>query len=134
MMNYLSRPGLPGRREITVRSMMGDFGGNAGLLSMWFNFDTWEWEHEYIDCPLGSQHFWWLTHFLIFGTIACAISYVATTILGVAGVDVDGYYATAENWVRKQILALWVEAKAKMQPKPTNHDKTREKSKPKSGQ
>ncbi|KAJ3497196.1 hypothetical protein NLG97_g2085 [Lecanicillium saksenae] len=134
MMNYPARPGLPGRREITVRSMMGDFGGNAGLLSMWFNFDTWEWEHEYIDCPLGSQHFWWLTHFLIFGTIACAILYLAATIMGAAGIDVDGYCAIAEKWVWKQIVALWTKAKARMQPKPMKEDKPREKSRPSTSQ
>jgi hypothetical protein len=27
-------------REVTVRSMMGDFGGNVGLLSAWFDWDS----------------------------------------------------------------------------------------------
>ncbi|KAL9106741.1 MAG: hypothetical protein Q9187_008523, partial [Circinaria calcarea] len=34
---------IPGIREITVRSMMGDFGGNAGLLSAWFDCEAGEW-------------------------------------------------------------------------------------------
>ena len=85
----------PGRREITVRSMMGDFGGNAGLLSMWFNTETWEWEHEYVDCPLGRQHFWWLTHFMALGVVLCAVLYVATRVLESRGVDVDAHVRDA---------------------------------------
>ena len=67
-------------REITVRSMMGEFGGNAGLLSAWFDWDrhgtsaprplsrnsvwlTWiEWRFEYSFCALGVQHLWWTVH------------------------------------------------------------------------
>lgn len=124
MMGYPARLGLQGRREITVRSMMGDFGGNAGLLSMWFNFETWEWEHEYLDCPLGSQHFWWLTHFLIFGTMACIISYMAVILMSAAGVDVDGYYAIAEKWTRNQIIALCAKAMAKVHGKTKHDDRT----------
>ncbi|KAG5917935.1 hypothetical protein E4U42_007066 [Claviceps africana] len=90
-----SREKHPGRREITVRSMMGDFGGNAGLLSMWFNHETWEWEHEYVDCPLGRQHFWWMTHFLILGVLMLGTSYVAVACLEAQGVDVDGALAKA---------------------------------------
>ncbi|KAJ2980161.1 hypothetical protein NQ176_g2810 [Zarea fungicola] len=137
MMGYPARLGLQGRREITVRSMMGDFGGNAGLLSMWFNFETWEWEHEYLDCPLGSQHFWWLTHFLIFGTIACIISYMAVILMGAVGVDVDSYYAIAEKWTRNQVIALCAKAMAKFRGKTKQDDRTQtqeEKSKSKSSQ
>lgn len=56
------RDGLPGVREITVRSMMGEFGGNAGLLSVWFDEDAWEWRFEYATCALGRQHLWWAVH------------------------------------------------------------------------
>lgn len=55
---------VPGLREITVRSMMGDFGGNAGLLSAWFDEETWSWKFEYATCALGRQHFWWVVHIL----------------------------------------------------------------------
>ncbi|KAL8920492.1 MAG: hypothetical protein Q9208_006241 [Pyrenodesmia sp. 3 TL-2023] len=34
---------IPGIREITVRSMMGEFGGNAGLLSAWFDEEHQRW-------------------------------------------------------------------------------------------
>lgn len=55
-------PSLPGVREITVRSMMGGYGGNAGLLSAWFDEDAWEWRFEYATCALGTQHLWWAVH------------------------------------------------------------------------
>ena len=56
--------GVHGIREITVRSMMGEFGGNAGLLSAWFDIDAAEWQFEYRTCVLGKQHFWWAVHVL----------------------------------------------------------------------
>ncbi|KAL3422232.1 Protein TED1 [Phlyctema vagabunda] len=60
--NIISQPGLPGLQEATVRSMMGDYGGNAGLLSLWFDHDAWEWKHEFVNCALGTQHIWWIVH------------------------------------------------------------------------
>ncbi|GAO13619.1 hypothetical protein UVI_02017280 [Ustilaginoidea virens] len=93
----------PGRREITVRSMMGDFGGNAGLLSMWFNHETWEWEHEYVDCPLGRQHFWWMTHFLILGVILLGSLYLTVVSLEAHGVDVDGALWEGARWLQHQV-------------------------------
>jgi hypothetical protein len=53
-----------GIREITLRSMMGEFGGNAGLFSAWFDYDIWEWKTAYSTCPLGTQHKWWAVHVL----------------------------------------------------------------------
>ena len=55
---------VPGIPEITVRSMMGDFGGNAGLLSAWFDPNVREWKYQYATCTLGSQHIWWAVHVL----------------------------------------------------------------------
>ena len=55
---------IPGIREITVRSMMGEFGGNAGLLSAWFDANVKEWKFQYSTCVLGSQHIWWAVHIL----------------------------------------------------------------------
>jgi len=99
-------PGLdmvPGRREITVRSMMGDFGGNAGLLSMWFNTTTWEWEYEYVDCPLGRQHFWWMTHFLDAGVVLFAALWALVARLERKGIDVDGECRRAVLLVRDRV-------------------------------
>lgn len=62
------KPAGPGIREITVRSMMGSYGGNAGLLSAWFDEDVQRWSFEYKTCALGVQHFWWAVHALAFVT------------------------------------------------------------------
>ncbi|KAI0877186.1 hypothetical protein GGS24DRAFT_160408 [Hypoxylon argillaceum] len=56
------KSGLPGIREITVRSMMADFRGNAGLLSIWFDQHSWEWKYEFATCELGRQYYWWFVH------------------------------------------------------------------------
>ncbi|PTB79022.1 hypothetical protein M440DRAFT_1398289 [Trichoderma longibrachiatum ATCC 18648] len=88
----LTTSGVPGRREITVRSMMGDFSGNAGLLSMWFNPETWEWEYEFANCRLGTQHFWWFVHILDFGVIVVFVVYVVIRMLEIVGVDVDARF------------------------------------------
>ncbi|KXS95776.1 hypothetical protein AC578_1732 [Pseudocercospora eumusae] len=55
---------LTGVREVTVRSMMGDFGGNAGLLSAWWDKETNEWKFDYDSCMFGVQHIWWAVHVL----------------------------------------------------------------------
>ncbi|MCJ1449738.1 hypothetical protein MMC28_000066 [Mycoblastus sanguinarius] len=60
---------VPNIREITVRSMMGDFGGNAGLLSVWFDAEVLKWKFEYSTCSLGTQHIWWAIHILDIITI-----------------------------------------------------------------
>ncbi len=70
---------VPGIREITVRSMMGDFGGNAGLLSAWFDPTTREWQFDYSTCALGKQHIWWAIHILDVITIAF-LNYVGWSI------------------------------------------------------
>ncbi|KAG9240192.1 hypothetical protein BJ878DRAFT_527591 [Calycina marina] len=62
----LKAEGIPGMREITVRSMMGDFAGNAGLMSLWFDKDIWDWKYEFVNCGLGTQHIWWTVHVWLF--------------------------------------------------------------------
>ncbi|CCU82781.1 hypothetical protein BGHDH14_bgh01667 [Blumeria hordei DH14] len=75
--NILHQSGIPGLREVTVRSMMGNFRGNAGLLSVWFNEDTWTWNSEFLNCELGPQHIWWVTHILDIVTICVILLYNA---------------------------------------------------------
>ncbi|KAF2090216.1 hypothetical protein K490DRAFT_22210, partial [Saccharata proteae CBS 121410] len=53
---------LPGVREITLRSMMGQYGGYAGLVSVWFDEGRGEWRSEAQMCRLGIQHVWWAVH------------------------------------------------------------------------
>ena len=71
---------IPGIREITVRSMMGDFSGNAGLLSGWFDPASRQWRFDYSTCSLGRQHIWWAVHILDIVTLALVI-YVGWNIL-----------------------------------------------------
>lgn len=55
----------PGLREITLRSMMGDFSGYAGFLSAWFDEslgEVGEWRIEFATCGVGVQHWWWAVH------------------------------------------------------------------------
>ncbi|KAK4097146.1 hypothetical protein N658DRAFT_500754 [Parathielavia hyrcaniae] len=86
----VGREGLPGVREVTVRSMMGDFGGNAGLLSVWFDEAAWEWRAEYATCPLGRQHFWWLVHILDLAVVIGVVLLAVSTLLSALRLDVDG--------------------------------------------
>lgn len=68
---------LPGVREITVRSMMGGYGGNAGLMSAWFDEEAWEWRFEFANCALGTQYVWWAVH---------VVDLIAVLAVGVYGV------------------------------------------------
>jgi hypothetical protein len=56
---------LPQMREITLRSMMGDFSGYAGFLSAWYDpkaGEKGEWKIEFQTCGVGVQHWWWGVH------------------------------------------------------------------------
>ncbi|KAI9170755.1 Protein TED1 [Paramyrothecium foliicola] len=98
-----SQQSTPGRREITVRSMMGGFGGNAGLLSVWFDHEAWEWRSDYVDCPLGTQHFWWFAHILDFAALVAIALYGLVLGLMAAGVDVDGRCCQGVRWVGRRL-------------------------------
>ncbi|KAF2711917.1 hypothetical protein K504DRAFT_356166, partial [Pleomassaria siparia CBS 279.74] len=52
----------PQIREITLRSMMGDFSGYAGFLSAWYDPVLGEWKLEFETCGVGVQHWWWGVH------------------------------------------------------------------------
>ncbi|POS70708.1 hypothetical protein DHEL01_v210900 [Diaporthe helianthi] len=75
-------PGLPGLRELTVRSMMGGYGGNAGLLSAWFDEDEWAWRFEFDNCALGTQYVWWGIHALDLVTVGIGLAYAAVCLFG----------------------------------------------------
>lgn len=77
----VGQPSQPGVREITVRSMMGGYGGNAGLLSAWFDEDSWEWRFEYAECPLGTQHLWWAVHIMDPIAVVLSCVYLVTSMM-----------------------------------------------------
>lgn len=73
---------LPNMREITVRSMMGAFEGNAGLMSLWFDESTWEWQFEFANCQLGAQHIWWIIHIVDLITLGAMLIYAVIYLAG----------------------------------------------------
>ena len=89
----VGKSGHPGIREITVRSMMGDFGGNAGLLSVWFDEDSWEWKSDFATCSLGRQHMWWVVHILDLATLLGGIAYLVLVASKACGWNVDRWPA-----------------------------------------
>jgi len=64
LLTNIEKDNIPTVREITVRSAMGDFGGNTGYLSAWFNDDEQNWHFAYNACRFGVQHIWWTIHIL----------------------------------------------------------------------
>ncbi|KAI2469590.1 hypothetical protein F4781DRAFT_215380 [Annulohypoxylon bovei var. microspora] len=86
---FPGRPDLPGLREITVRSMMGGFGGNAGLLSVWFDQDAWEWRFEFANCALGRQYFWWFVHIIDLIAVVALVLYGILQVAAAAGFDIE---------------------------------------------
>lgn len=90
--HLFNTPGVNGVREVTVRSMMGSYGGNAGLLSAWFDEalgEHGEWRFEYAECKLGVQHIWWTVH------VADIVVLIIGT-LGVTAAFVEGQYFESE--------------------------------------
>ncbi|KAF3039792.1 hypothetical protein E8E12_009238 [Didymella heteroderae] len=80
-------PSSPHLREITLRSMMGDFSGHAGFLSAWFDHERGEegeWVLEFSSCGVGVQHWWWGVHIvdliLVVALLAGAIARVAENV------------------------------------------------------
>jgi ethanolamine phosphate phosphodiesterase len=63
----------PGIREVTVRSMMGEFSGNAALLSAWWSRERQRWSIEVSNCRLGVQHVWWAIHSLDIAVLVLVI-------------------------------------------------------------
>jgi hypothetical protein len=85
---------IDGVREVTVRSMMGEYGGNAGLVS-----GTWD-EHQshfvfaFSLCTIGVQHIWWTTKVLTILSIPVLLIFgVASGALGM-GIAAAAFAAT----------------------------------------
>ncbi|KAJ8109648.1 hypothetical protein ONZ43_g6073 [Nemania bipapillata] len=116
------KPGLPGIREITVRSMMADFDGNAGLLSIWFDQDSWEWKYEFAACELGRQYYWWFVHVFDIILLIILAAYGALEISIISGFD-------AEKWIEAHVFAPSVnKAEAKADAKIAEMKKANEKT------
>lgn len=48
-------------QEITVKSMMGEFNGNAGLVTGHFDKHSSSWKWTFTLCPFAIQHVWWFS-------------------------------------------------------------------------
>lgn len=46
-------------QELTVRSVMGEFEGNTGIVTGHFNHNTHNWDFGYSTCSFSIQHVWW---------------------------------------------------------------------------
>lgn len=46
-------------REIVVRSMMGDFDGQTGIVTGKFDYASNKWKFEFSYCSFVIQHWWW---------------------------------------------------------------------------
>ncbi|KAK9376369.1 uncharacterized protein V1513DRAFT_375495 [Lipomyces chichibuensis] len=67
---------ISGVLEVTVRSMMGAFGGNVGLLKGTWNTTTEDYNFSFSLCPF-LQHIWWATYAI---AIICACASVIVFI------------------------------------------------------
>ena len=70
--DHLLSSEVPGVREETLRSMMGSYGGHAGLVSAWYDEDE-GWQVEIGGCDAGVQHLWWGVHVLDIVVLVCAV-------------------------------------------------------------
>jgi hypothetical protein len=81
----------PHIREITLRSMMGEYSGYAGFLSGWFDQDKGEkgeWVFEFSSCGVGIQHWWWGVHIVDLVLMLCML--VGSVVWGYKRVVADG--------------------------------------------
>ncbi len=84
----------PQIREITLRSMMGEFAGYAGFLSAWFDTslgERGEWVFEFSRCSVGIQHWWWGVHSLDFALVVLLISAGVASITERQALERYGY-------------------------------------------
>ncbi|KAI9716712.1 MAG: hypothetical protein M1828_007574 [Chrysothrix sp. TS-e1954] len=65
---------ITGTEEVTLRSMMGSYRGNTGLLSAWYDDEVGEWQFEFDTCPFVVQHIWWAIHVLALVTVLVGFS------------------------------------------------------------
>ena len=72
---------VPGLREVTVRSMMGEFGGNAALVSAWWDEAAERWRFEVDNCFLGVQHIWWAIHILDLVTLVLCLAFAIVSFM-----------------------------------------------------
>ena len=74
---------VPGVREVTLRSMMGEYGGFGYLISAWFEAeDGGRWRFEVERCSVGVRHWWWAAHVLALVTVGLGVVLGEVEVLG----------------------------------------------------
>lgn len=74
----------PHIREITLRSMMGEYSGYAGFLSAWYDEQKGkrgEWVFEFSTCGVGVQHWWWGIHVVDFVLVLALLAAGAARVV-----------------------------------------------------
>lgn len=108
---------VPRIREVTLRSMMGEFSGYAGFLSAWFDTalgERGEWVIEVSTCGLGVQHWWWGVHIVdVILVVAVALGCVFAFLEGGAGSAGEGVGRVESGVVKLGGAGTKVKAKAK---------------------
>ncbi|KAH6882489.1 hypothetical protein BKA58DRAFT_303973 [Alternaria rosae] len=81
---------VPHIREITLRSMMGEYSGYAGFLSAWFDESKGgkgEWVFEFSTCGVGVQHWWWGVHIVDLVLLLCFLFGILASVYERVAVD-----------------------------------------------
>ncbi|RKP32977.1 hypothetical protein METBISCDRAFT_25173 [Metschnikowia bicuspidata] len=64
-------------REIVVRAMMGDYGGQTGLVTGHFDETTRNWQFAFLYCSFTVQHLWWASKmFLLLSLLVHSASFL----------------------------------------------------------
>ncbi|KAF2437553.1 hypothetical protein P171DRAFT_467617 [Karstenula rhodostoma CBS 690.94] len=82
-----SHTSVPRIREVTLRSMMGEFEGYAGFLSAWFDTtlgEKGEWVIEVNTCGVGVQHWWWGVHVVDFIFLLALVAGAYTSVSSIS--------------------------------------------------
>lgn len=102
----------PHIREITLRSMMGEYSGYAGFLSAWYDEQKGrrgEWVFEFSTCGVGVQHWWWGIHVVdlvcVLALLAAGAAWVAEQSRGVRPVLAKGGNSREEKGDGKDVGA-----------------------------
>jgi hypothetical protein len=106
----LSDADQPGIREVTVRSMMGEFGGNTALVSAWWDEASGRWKIEVRNCGFVVQHIWWAVHILdiivVVNLVLAVLAYIwhksrvsldANTLSEVSSIKKNGRSSTSNR-------------------------------------
>jgi hypothetical protein len=77
-----SEAGEWGVLEVTVRSMMGEYGGNTGMISGTWDDQKHRYNFEFSLCRFAVQHVWWATEIVTYVAAGLTSLYVILYSIG----------------------------------------------------